>query len=47
VDATAFHSVHRLYLWVQTGQWGFALVYAVLALVAWRVEDRKEVAGGS
>jgi hypothetical protein len=42
VDAAAFHAVHRVYLWVQTGQWGLCLVYAVLTLIAWRVEDRRE-----
>jgi hypothetical protein len=41
VDAAAFHAVHRVYLWTQTGQWVLALVYTVLALVAWRAEDRQ------
>jgi hypothetical protein len=40
VDTAAFHGLHRVYLWVQTGQWCLALVYAVLALMAWRAEDR-------
>jgi hypothetical protein len=35
-----FHTSHRLYLWVSTVQWGCTLVYAVLALQAWRAEDR-------
>jgi hypothetical protein len=41
VDAAAFHAVHRVYLWTQTGQWGLALVYGALALIAWREEDRR------
>jgi hypothetical protein len=42
VDAAAFRTLHRVYLWVQTGQWVLALVYTVLALMAWRVEDRNK-----
>jgi hypothetical protein len=36
----AFRAGHRWYLWLSTIQWAFALVYAVLALQAWRAEDR-------
>ena len=39
-DAEVFRSRHRLYLWISTVQWVFGLLYLVLALVSWRVEDR-------
>ncbi len=40
-DRRAFRHYHRLYLWVSTVQWGFALVYLLLTLLAWRAEDRR------
>jgi hypothetical protein len=36
----AFDREHSVYLWTSTVQWGFGVVYAVLTLWAWRVEDR-------
>ena len=36
----AFRAGHRWYLWLSTIQWAFGLVYALLALQAWRAEDR-------
>jgi hypothetical protein len=36
----AFRREHRVYLWTSTVQWGFGVVYAVLTVWAWRVEDR-------
>jgi hypothetical protein len=38
-DSPAFRPVHRLYLWTTTVQWGFALTYLLLSVVAWRFED--------
>jgi hypothetical protein len=35
----AFRSGHRLYLWVSTFQWAFALGYLLLSLRAWQAED--------
>ncbi len=40
VDRETFHTGHRVYLWVSTVQWACSLVYAVLALLAWRDEER-------
>jgi Na+-driven multidrug efflux pump len=40
-DRRAFRHYHRLYLWVSTVQWGFAVVYLLLSLLAWRAEDRR------
>ena len=42
VDRPAFRTMHRLYLWTCTVQWGFALAYAGLTLAAWRSADRAE-----
>jgi hypothetical protein len=36
-----FRPWHRAYLWVLSVQWGFAILYAVLTLAAWRSADRK------
>ena len=36
-----FRREHRWYLWVSTVQWGFALLYLVLGLGAWRDADRR------
>jgi len=41
-DPVEFRLLHRLYLWVQTVQWGAAVVYLALALAAWRNEDRAQ-----
>jgi hypothetical protein len=41
-----FRLLHRAYLWVGTGQWACALVYAGASLAAWRVEDRQQPVGG-
>jgi hypothetical protein len=38
-----FRGAHRWYLWLSTVQWAFGLGYAVLALQAWRAEDRAGV----
>jgi hypothetical protein len=42
VDRPAFRTMHRLYLWTCTVQWGFALAYAGLTLAAWRSADRAD-----
>ncbi|HZY90600.1 MAG TPA: hypothetical protein VFE78_37605 [Gemmataceae bacterium] len=42
-DRKAFRPYHRLYLWVSTVQWGCAIVYLLLTLLAWRAEDRRGV----
>jgi hypothetical protein len=42
-DRRAFRPYHRLYLWVSTVQWGCAIVYLLLTLLAWRAEDRRGV----
>jgi hypothetical protein len=39
----AFRPYHRLYLWVSTVQWGCAIAYLLLTLLAWRAEDRRGV----
>jgi hypothetical protein len=36
----AFRREHSFYLWISTVQWGFAVIYTVLTLWAWRAEDR-------
>jgi hypothetical protein len=38
-NSTAFRPLHRLYLWTNTVQWGFAVIYTALSLYAWRAED--------
>jgi hypothetical protein len=40
INPRAFRSGHRWYLWLSTVQWIFGGAYAVLALYAWRAEDR-------
>jgi hypothetical protein len=42
VGRPAFRTMHRVYLWTCTVQWGLALVYAGLTLAAWRSADRAE-----
>jgi hypothetical protein len=41
-DSQAFRTGHRWYLWLSTVQWACGVVYAVLALQAWRAEDRMD-----
>jgi hypothetical protein len=38
-DRPAFRYWHRVYLWTITVQWGFAVLFAVLTLAAWRAAD--------
>lgn len=40
LDGRIFRTGHRWYLWISTIQWAFGIVYTVLALLAWRDEDR-------
>jgi hypothetical protein len=40
LDRGAFRPIHRVYLWVSTGQWAAAVAYLALTLTAWRGEDR-------
>ena len=40
LDHDAFYARHRAYLLVTAAQWLAALAYAVLAIGAWRAEDR-------
>ena len=37
----AFRPWHRAYLWTISVQWGFAILFALLTLAAWRREDRQ------
>jgi hypothetical protein len=39
-DRKEFKPWHRTYLWTLTVQWGFAILFALLTLAAWRAEDR-------
>jgi hypothetical protein len=39
---TTFRPWHRAYLWILSVQWGFAVLFAVLTLAAWRSADRVE-----
>jgi hypothetical protein len=41
LDPEEFTPGHRLYLWTSTVQWALGLVYAGLALWAWRSEDQQ------
>jgi hypothetical protein len=47
LDRHAFRPWHRLYLWVSTVQWAFALAYLLLAVLAWRGADRVCKAGAA
>jgi hypothetical protein len=38
----AFRPWHRAYLWTISVQWGFAVLFALLTLAAWRFADRAE-----
>lgn len=42
-DPRAFRTRHRWYLWLSTVQWAFGLCFTILALQAWRSEDRTAV----
>ena len=42
IDRPTFRSLHRTYLWVSTIQWGFAILFAILTLAAWRRTDREK-----
>jgi hypothetical protein len=39
-DRAAFKPWHRTYLWVISVQWGFAVLFTILSITAWRAEDR-------
>ena len=39
-DRHLFRAGHRSYLWVSTLQWASAILYLILALRSWHVEDR-------
>jgi hypothetical protein len=39
LDRRLFHVQHRSYLWVSTAQWACGIIYALLMLHSWRVED--------
>ena len=39
-DAESFRTLHRLYLWISTVQWGCGLLYLVVTMVVWSREDR-------
>jgi hypothetical protein len=41
----AFRPWHRTYLWVISVQWGFAVAFALVSLVAWRAQDRVQSQG--
>jgi hypothetical protein len=40
IDRQAFRPLHRIYLWVSSGQWACAVIYLALTLATWRKEDR-------
>jgi hypothetical protein len=37
-----FRTLHRIYLWVSTVQWGAGVVYTALMLISWRAEDQSK-----
>jgi hypothetical protein len=39
LEPEEFRSRHRLYLWISTVQWGFALLYLMLTVATWRRHD--------
>ena len=39
IDLGGFYSTHRWYLWVSTIQWACSVVFVLLTVRAWRVED--------
>jgi hypothetical protein len=41
VNPKRFRTEHRWYLWASTLQWGCGVLYALLALRAWRQEDHR------
>ncbi len=46
LNRQAFRALHRLYLWLSTFQWVFALIFAWLTLYVWREEDGGKKGGG-
>lgn len=38
-----FRPYHRLYLWISTFQWAFAVAFVWLTLKAWQAEDRRQL----
>ena len=39
VDRETFRPLHRVYLWVSSGQWACAVLYLVATLAVWQRED--------
>ena len=39
LDRQTFRSLHRMYLWVNTVEWGLGVAYLLLTPVAWRTAD--------
>ncbi len=39
-DAKAFYPLHRVYLWISTGQWGCGLAFLWTSVQGWRASDR-------
>jgi hypothetical protein len=42
-DPALFHSLHRVYLWINTVQWMCGVGYAFLTLAAWRQIDQRRI----
>ena len=47
LDRGGFRFTHRWYLWISTLQWGAAIVYILLTLLAWRRQDSLGERGAS
>jgi hypothetical protein len=45
-DLETFHSIHRVYLWTHTVQWGAGLVFLALMLRAWQDETGSAKSSG-
>ena len=43
-DHEVFYPSHRMYLWISTVEWAFAVAFTILSVAAWREADR--LAGG-
>jgi hypothetical protein len=39
-----FRPWHRTYLWTISVQWGFAVLFTLLSIAAWRADDKKPLA---
>ncbi len=39
LNRATFHPLHRIYLWISTGQWVAMLIYLALALRGWQQAD--------